>query len=86
MGQIRVHLQYTGHPIGNDVLYLFENAPDRSARGMGADRAASLSSSTIPPPAAAYEEDDQNCNNSSNNDGFGVDPFCTHCPNLAPTG
>ncbi|XP_031112492.1 RNA pseudouridine synthase 7 [Ipomoea triloba] len=80
--QIRVHLQYTGHPIANDMLYLSECIP-RSATGMSADRAAAKSGHSLKPTdieGAAAESD------SGPNEDFSIDPMCTNCPNLAPKG
>ncbi|KAJ6837144.1 RNA pseudouridine synthase 7 isoform X1 [Iris pallida] len=47
--QIRVHLQYTGHPIANDVLYLSKLVASRSTVQTGADRAASIGMNQSPP-------------------------------------
>ncbi|WOL11451.1 RNA pseudouridine synthase 7 isoform X1 [Canna indica] len=80
--QIRVHLQYAGHPIANDMLYLSEDVPSRSAKGVGADRAA-LGTNALP------------ISNSLNGgskgediagEEFRIDPMCTNCPNLPPKG
>lgn len=38
--QIRVHLQYLGHPIANDALYAVRNPLKRTERGTNAERAA----------------------------------------------
>ncbi|XP_062170636.1 RNA pseudouridine synthase 7 isoform X2 [Alnus glutinosa] len=81
--QIRVHLQYTGHPIANDMLYLSEHTTVRSAGGMSADRAAvkshhSLESSFYDKCLDEYEENSE--------DEFSIDPMCTNCPNLDPKG
>ncbi|RAL54275.1 hypothetical protein DM860_001403 [Cuscuta australis] len=78
--QIRVHLQYIGHPIANDTLYLSECIP-RSKAGTSADRAANKSSHVLNPKnfgsgSAA----------NSGNEEFSNDPMCTNCPNLAPKG
>ncbi|XP_012090640.1 RNA pseudouridine synthase 7 isoform X3 [Jatropha curcas] len=78
--QIRVHLQYTGHPIANDFLYLSDHATTRSVEGMSADRAARISSYCL---ASQYNYD--KCEENSTED-FDVDPMCTNCPNLAPKG
>ncbi|GAV74707.1 PseudoU_synth_2 domain-containing protein [Cephalotus follicularis] len=80
--QIRVHLQYVGHPIANDFLYLSEHATDRSIEGMSADRAAvntdlSLTSSYYENCVDEYEQPSED---------FSIDPMCTNCPNLAPKG
>lgn len=40
--QIRVHLQYLGHPIANDVLYTTQNPPKRTEMGTNAERAARM--------------------------------------------
>ncbi|XP_057972570.1 RNA pseudouridine synthase 7 isoform X2 [Malania oleifera] len=80
--QIRVHLQYKGYPIANDMLYLSEFVPDRSVGGLSADRAAvkshSLGSNSI-----------ENCINECEDkkgEDFSIDPMCTNCPNLIPKG
>ncbi|KAK4486162.1 hypothetical protein RD792_008830 [Penstemon davidsonii] len=79
--QIRVHLQFTGHPIANDMLYLSECVSHRSAEGLTADRAATkfllkpnLHEICVPDSADDPIED------------FSIDPMCTNCPNLAPKG
>ncbi|XP_039172166.1 RNA pseudouridine synthase 7 isoform X2 [Eucalyptus grandis] len=78
--QIRVHLQYSGHPIANDMLYLSEYVDNRSDVGMSADRAAGKS--LIPETNNTYVDDcEETCSKN-----FSIDPMCTHCPNLAPTG
>ncbi|XP_058226454.1 RNA pseudouridine synthase 7 [Rhododendron vialii] len=41
--QIRVHLQYTGHPIANDTLYLSEEVVDPFTKGMGTDSTVGVS-------------------------------------------
>lgn len=84
--QIRVHLQYTGHPIANDELYLSEFVGKRSSLGAGADRAATFVNSEN------LDEADPNCDNNSagvdaeGNENFRYDPMCTNCPDLAPKG
>lgn len=77
-----MHLQYTGHPIANDALYLSENVTDRSTEGMSADRAAALSRHSLTRPTS------ENCHEESenSNEDFSIDPMCTNCPNLAPKG
>ncbi|CAH9061589.1 unnamed protein product [Cuscuta epithymum] len=80
--QIRVHLQYTGHPIANDKLYLFECIP-RSATGISADRGAAMSGHVLKPRntgSDAVESD------NGPSEDFSYDPMCTNCPNLAPKG
>ncbi|XP_020253537.1 RNA pseudouridine synthase 7 isoform X2 [Asparagus officinalis] len=74
--EIRVHLQYTGHPIGNDILYLSKDVVRRSTFGSGADRAASIYMD-MPP---------QTPGSAANSDEFSIDPMCTNCPGLAPVG
>lgn len=84
--QIRVHLQYTGYPIANDVLYLSEVVCKRSTLGTGADRAATFVNSED------LDEADPNCDSNSTgvdaegNEDFRYDPMCTNCPDLAPKG
>ncbi|PIN12604.1 RNA pseudouridylate synthase [Handroanthus impetiginosus] len=81
--QIRVHLQFLGHPIANDMLYLSESVTHRSDEGLSADRAAAKSGLPlktnhceihVPHSTAELAED------------FDIDPMCTNCPNLAPKG
>ncbi|GAB2249210.1 hypothetical protein Droror1_Dr00012569 [Drosera rotundifolia] len=79
--QIRVHLQYTGHPIANDMLYLSESVASRSTQGTRASRAATAglskslaSDNGIQDRFEVFPED------------FINDPMCTHCPSLAPNG
>ncbi|KAJ4959969.1 hypothetical protein NE237_019879 [Protea cynaroides] len=83
--QIRVHLQYTGHPIANDGLYLSDTVVDRSAEGTTADRAAAINSGCSPTSGFSSNADfDEFEENSC--EGFSIDPMCTNCPNLAPKG
>ncbi|XP_010536597.1 PREDICTED: RNA pseudouridine synthase 7 [Tarenaya hassleriana] len=76
--QIRVHLQYTGHPIANDPLYLFEHGNDRSAKGTNADERVNCNLGerkiSLPSDYGHSSED------------FSIDPMCTNCPNLVPKG
>ncbi|XP_022770730.1 RNA pseudouridine synthase 7-like isoform X3 [Durio zibethinus] len=80
-GEIRVHLQYTGHPIANDMLYLSVNVVGRSTLGTTADRAAALSGSSPATSCENHNEEYKYCNQD-----LTIDPMCTHCPNLAPNG
>ncbi|XP_073013368.1 RNA pseudouridine synthase 7 [Typha latifolia] len=82
--QIRVHLQYTGHPIANDMLYLSESVSPRSAKGTGADRAASV----MHQPSLLDPSKNSHCdeNTGHSTEDFNIDPMCTNCPNLAPIG
>ncbi|XP_057516334.1 RNA pseudouridine synthase 7 isoform X2 [Amaranthus tricolor] len=80
--QIRVHLQYTGHPIANDMLYLDESAGRRSTAGTGVDRAAARLRDSLSWEISGNNEDSEE--ESVNN--FSKDPMCTHCPSLAPNG
>lgn len=82
--QIRVHLQYTGHPIANDMLYLSEFAVDRSTKGLSADRAAANSGCSLPSSSPKSSVDEYRDDNSTVD--FSIDPMCTNCPNLAPKG
>ncbi|KAH9602658.1 hypothetical protein KSS87_014124 [Heliosperma pusillum] len=80
--QIRVHLQHTGHPIANDMLYLGESISRRSTEGTTADRAAAKS---------GYSLSSSACENSVEieeeiSTEFSIDPMCTNCPNLGPQG
>ncbi|CAK9181472.1 unnamed protein product [Ilex paraguariensis] len=81
--QIRVHLQYAGHPIANDMLYLSEFVSDRSTEGMSADRAAA---NFGPSRKSNSHRDciDESAGKSS--EDFSFDPMCTNCPDLAPKG
>ncbi|XP_073122161.1 RNA pseudouridine synthase 7 isoform X2 [Henckelia pumila] len=81
--QIRVHLQFTGHPIANDMLYLSESVNHRSVEGLSADRAAAMSEFALKPNHCEI------CVPISTDDpikDFCIDPMCTNCPNLAPKG
>lgn len=78
--QIRVHLQFSGHPIANDMLYLSEQRTNRSAEGMVADKAPGLSSESSVTDSWQNEKEEQPCIE------FSADPMCTNCPNLAPKG
>lgn len=80
--QIRVHLQYTGHPIANDMLYPGESVGRRSAEGTSADRAAARFRG---PPSPGASEHNEHPEEESFTD-FIQDPMCTHCPYLAPDG
>ncbi|KNA23670.1 hypothetical protein SOVF_021940 [Spinacia oleracea] len=80
--QIRVHLQYAGHPIANDMLYLGESVGRRSAEEASADRVAARSKDSI---SSKTSENNEQPEEESFVD-FTNDPMCTHCPNLAPTG
>ncbi|KAJ9163930.1 hypothetical protein P3X46_023551 [Hevea brasiliensis] len=79
--QIRVHLQYTGHPIANDFLYLSELAANPSAEGTSADRAACSSSFGLTPQDCSSDKCEENTR-----EDFNTDPMCTNCPNLVPKG
>lgn len=81
--QIRVHLQYLGHPIANDNLYLSESVPHRSLEGLSADRAAA--NSGLPSKANHYENNEPGSADEPAED-FNIDPMCTNCPNLPPKG
>ncbi|TYI90532.1 hypothetical protein E1A91_D03G128800v1 [Gossypium mustelinum] len=79
--QIRVHLQCTGHPIANDMLYLSDDVVNRSTLGTTADRAAALSGGSPETSCESHKEEYKYCS-----EDFSIDPMCTHCPNLAPNG
>ncbi|CAA0827294.1 RNA pseudouridine synthase 7 [Striga hermonthica] len=81
--QIRVHLQFLGHPIANDMLYLSECVPLRSTEGSSADRAAN--NSGLFPKSRKCESQVPFSIDESVED-FSIDPMCTNCPNLAPKG
>ncbi|XP_051116201.1 RNA pseudouridine synthase 7 isoform X2 [Andrographis paniculata] len=81
--QIRVHLQFLGHPIANDMLYLSESAPLRSIEGLSADRAASNSR---PLKEASFNEIQVPQPSYELTEDFHIDPMCTNCPNLEPKG
>ncbi|XP_039161433.1 RNA pseudouridine synthase 7-like [Eucalyptus grandis] len=78
--QIRVHLQFSGHPIANDMIYLSEQRTSHSAEGMVADKAAGLSSESSVSDIGQNEKEEEPCIE------FSTDPMCTNCPNLAPKG
>lgn len=78
--QIRVHLQFSGHPIANDMLYLSEQRTNRSAEGMVADKAVGLSSESSVSDIRQNDKEEEPCIE------FSTDPMCTNCPNLAPKG
>ncbi|KAK1271591.1 RNA pseudouridine synthase 7 [Acorus gramineus] len=80
--QIRVHLQYLGHPIANDTLYISEHVALRSTEGKGADRAAVITAVHGLPSDDFFVE----VQDVKDGDGFHIDPMCTNCPNLAPKG
>lgn len=80
--QIRVHLQYAGHPIANDMLYPGESVGQRSAEGTSADRAAARLRGS---PSSRTSEHNEHPEEEFFTD-FIQDPMCTHCPNLAPDG
>lgn len=90
--QIRVHLQYTGHPIANDMLYLSESVVERSTEGLSADRAAAKLKCLVDQnPGVNHEDKTYGDTQNEGPDGnskqkFSIDPICTHCPNLAPNG
>ncbi|CAN0906041.1 RNA pseudouridine synthase 7 [Linum grandiflorum] len=75
--QIRVHLQYAGHPIANDFLYLNKQETNRGYDGMSAERAARRSSAESN-TGSEYE--------SNFTEDFEIDPLCTNCPGLMPKG
>ena len=81
--QIRVHIQYSGHPIANDMLYMSEQTVDRSSKGSSADRSARISDASL--TSSCEEKVVNECEENSNGD-FSIDPMCTNCPNLAPKG
>ncbi|XP_020232921.1 RNA pseudouridine synthase 7 isoform X2 [Cajanus cajan] len=81
--QIRVHLQYSGHPIANDMLYISEQTVDRSVKGLSADRSACISDASL---ASNFDDKVLNACEENSNGGFSIDPMCTNCPNLAPKG
>lgn len=69
------------------MLYLSSSPTIRSAQGMGSDRAAiSGASRATFMPGFVQEERDPTAGHSHPTEEFNIDPMCTHCPNLAPTG
>lgn len=82
--QIRVHLQFLGHPIANDMLYLSECVPNRCIEGMSTDRAAA--NSALYPKSNHCEEIHVPHSTDEPFDDFKIDRMCTNCPNLAPKG
>ncbi|XP_015866947.3 RNA pseudouridine synthase 7 [Ziziphus jujuba] len=81
--QIRVHLQYAGHPIANDMLYLSKHVTDRSTQGVSADKAAVCSGHS---PSSGFDQNSSDANGGNSIEDFSIDPMCTNCPNLAPKG
>lgn len=79
-----MHLQYTGHPIANDSLYINDTVASRSTEGVSADKAAMFSKdhSRYQSQVNANTDDAE----ESSIDDFIIDPMCTNCPNLAPKG
>lgn len=81
--QIRVHLQYTGHPIANDALYLTKDVPlhssKRKAKEMDAPSPDESPLSDIPRNGGDDIRTEEEFE-------FAIDPMCTNCPNLAPNG
>lgn len=77
--QIRVHLQYIGHPIANDALYLSgQHAPSDGRRTGGK-----------PLDMADPDARGGSVNSDSKKDEelmFKIDPLCTNCPHLGPRG
>ncbi|KAJ0052890.1 hypothetical protein Pint_01234 [Pistacia integerrima] len=80
--QIRVHLQYTGHPIANDMLYLSEPVSDCATQGMSADRSALCSGHSL----TSITHENFLDKDETSSEEFRIDPMCTNCPNLAPKG
>lgn len=81
--QIRVHLQFTGHPIANDALYLSEEVTCRSTKGTTADRAAISSATWKESASESFDDKDEGMHYSED---FDIDSMCTNCPDLAPKG
>ncbi|KAJ3675813.1 hypothetical protein LUZ60_004855 [Juncus effusus] len=73
--QIRVHLQHTGHPIGNDELYLTKNVSSHS------NKRKSIEFDDVDKSPPLDDSMNRNCEEE-----FEIDPLCTNCPNLAPIG
>ncbi|KAF6161556.1 hypothetical protein GIB67_009435 [Kingdonia uniflora] len=80
--QIRVHLQYTGHPIANDTLYLSEDVAPRSTQRIDVDKAGLVDTQI----SSSSNKSSDEVEDSSSYDDFSIDPMCTNCPNLAPKG
>lgn len=74
-------MQYTGHPIANDILYLSENVTNRSSEGVNADRAAHSPNNCLVPENSCSDKYED-----STEEAFDIDPMCTNCPNLVPKG
>lgn len=82
--QIRVHLQHTGYPIANDMLYLSETAVSRSTQGMSSDRADVTRMNKLP---FGFDDDEfAEVTEMHLDEEFSIDPMCTNCPDLAPKG
>lgn len=88
--QIRVHLQHTGHPIANDMLYLSESVIERSAEGLSADTAAVKSADRAAESNFSVDQFSHQIHKGEQHlvseEDFSIDHMCTNCPNLAPKG
>lgn len=76
-------MQFLGHPIANDMLYLSECVNQRSIEGLSADRAAAK---LVPPLKHNQCEIYVPQSTDEAIEDFRIDPMCTNCPNLAPKG
>ena len=76
-------MQYAGHPIANDMLYLSKEFIDRSAERTTADRAASSSDRSF---SSIVSQDCSSEHEEYSGEDFDIDPMCTNCPDLAPKG
>lgn len=76
-------MQYAGHPIANDMLYLSKHVTDRSTQGVSADKAAVCSEHSL---SSGFDQNSSDANGENSIEDFSIDPMCTNCPNLAPKG
>ncbi|XP_078156452.1 pseudouridine synthase family protein isoform X2 [Carex rostrata] len=81
--QIRVHLQYTGHPIANDAFYLTKDVPPRSSKRKAKEMDAPSPDESLPLDSSRNGDDEALTDEEFE---FALDPMCTNCPNLAPIG
>ncbi|KAG0474971.1 hypothetical protein HPP92_014657 [Vanilla planifolia] len=79
--EIRAHLQYTGYPIANDKLYP-SKPMDHLVKGTGTETVAFTGKDQWFTSVSSSD----NRITEAGNWNFAIDPMCTNCPGLAPTG
>ncbi|XP_020107443.1 RNA pseudouridine synthase 7 [Ananas comosus] len=84
--QIRVHLQYAGHPIANDMLYLSEGVSPHSTKRARTSDDRVASNLPLPPQSDSTRTDQCTGDDLVPDEEFSIDPVCTNCPNLGPKG